>query len=80
MHHFKDIVEGSGTQNWECTLVSIQVKPYCYLRKKSCWAKNHTLCDCNELVRLPLRSEVARTLQGLLGDHTGIWTLLVAQR
>ena len=47
MHQFKYIVEGSGTQNWECTLVSIRVKPYCYLRKKSCWAKNHTLCDCN---------------------------------
>ena len=70
MHHLKYIVEGSGTQNWECTLVSIQVKPYWYFRKKLCWTKNHTLCDCNELVRLSLRSEVDRTLQGLLGETT----------
>ena len=28
------------------------------------------MCDCNELVRLPLRSEVARNLQGFLGETT----------
>ena len=28
------------------------------------------MCDCNELVRLSLRSEVDRTLQGLLGETT----------